>query len=600
MRTPAGKKRTRFGLSTWFLAGVALIIALVALILTLRSSRRQGEIMVQSFISRGQALIWALEAGTRTWMGVQGERGLLQQLVEETAKQPDIDYIAVTDRSGRILAHSDPDRINATFPIDLPEGWDADEDTEKVKWRVRHIGDGAVFEIRSLFAPIREDHHAFTTYQQDGHRGRHMGMPMERGMGRGMGARVDRSDATDTSGDGGKSFVFVGLDNASIDQALAEDSRRNLNGALLVAALGLGGLASLFWADRHKRSRRLLMDAQALSQEVVTSLPSGLLTRDPDGVVGIVNDTALYMLGLGRAEVAGRLLDDIPALHWDDLINRLGQRRSLEVETVLHGTGGDRAVTVTLSRIDSEDGLFLGHLFILHDVEEVKKLREEVERGRRLTALGNLAAGVAHEIRNPLSSIKGLATFLAGRVPPGGPEEESARTLVSEVNRLNRVVSELLEFARPRDMKTAPVDVAEIIDGALRLASSDAEAKRIAVVRDYEDGIPPAPVNRERLTQALLNLFLNGIQAMDSGGTLRVGLRRRPDGDGIAIVVADTGKGMSEEQLAAVFTPYYTTRPGGTGLGLAIVHQIVEGHNGGISVKSTPGKGSEFTVTLPL
>ncbi|MCD8139564.1 MAG: ATP-binding protein [Planctomycetaceae bacterium] len=549
--------------------------------------------MVQNFISRGQALIWALEAGTRTWMGAQGERGLLQQLVEETAKQPDIEYIAVTDRSGRILSHSDPARINATFPIDLPEGWEADENTEKAEWRVRQGDGGAVFEVRSLFAPIREDHHAFSDYQR-GH-GRHMGM----GMARRMRARSEETAGSDRSDDDGKSFVFVGLDHAPIDQALAEDSRRSLHNALLVAALGLGGLASLFWADRHKRSRRLLMDAQALSQEVVTSLPSGLLTRDPDGRVDIVNDTALDMLGLGRADVAGRRLDDISALDWNDLLGRLRQRRSLEVETVLHRDGGDRAVAVSLSRIDSEDGLFLGHLFILHDVEEVKSLREEVERGRRLTALGNLAAGVAHEIRNPLSSIKGLATFLAARVPTGGPEEESAQTLVSEVNRLNRVVSELLEFARPRDMKTAPADVAEIIDGALRLASSDAEAKRIVIIRDVDAAVPPVPVNRERLTQALLNLFLNAIQAMDDGGTLRVGLHRRADGDGIEIVVADTGKGMTENQLAAVFTPYYTTRPGGTGLGLAIVHQIVEGHGGGIGVKSVPGRGSEFTVTLP-
>ncbi len=598
MRTPATHTRNRFGRSAWFLAGAALIIALVALVLTLRSSRRQGEIMVQNFISRGQALIWALEAGTRTWMGAQGERGLLQQLVEETAKQPGIDYIAVTDQSGRILSHSDPGRIDETFPVDLPEGWEADEDAETTEWRVRNGPDGAVFEVRSLFAPIREDHHAYNNYQR-GHGG-HMGMGMgmgRRGMGRGMRARIEEIDE---GGDGGRSFVFVGLDNAPIDQALAEDSRRNLNGALLVAALGLGGLASLFWADRHRRSRRLLMDAQALSQEVVTSLPSGLLTRDPDGRAGIVNDTALDMLGLSRADVAGRLLDDIAALDWNDLLRRLRQRRSLEVETTLRRDGGDRAVTVSLSRIDSEDGLFLGHLFILHDVEEVKKLREEVERGRRLTALGNLAAGVAHEIRNPLSSIKGLATFLAGRVTPGGPEAESAQILVDEVNRLNRVVSELLEFARPRDMKTAPVDVAGVIDGALRLASSDAGAKGIAVVREYEPGIPPAPVNRERLTQALLNLFLNAVQAMDDGGTLRVGLHRRADGGGIEIVVADTGMGMTEDQLAAVFTPYYTTRPGGTGLGLAIVHQIVEGHGGSIGVRSALGKGSEFVVTLPV
>jgi two-component system sensor histidine kinase HydH len=227
-------------------------------------------------------------------------------------------------------------------------------------------------------------------------------------------------------------------------------------------------------------------------------------------------------------------------------------------------------------------------------------LLAEVERSRRLTALGNLAAGVAHEIRNPLSSIKGLATFLAGEVPHPGPQEDAARTLVDEVNRLNRVVSELLEFARPGAVKLVDSDVREVIDGALRLASVDADAKGVAVHRDYPSQFPRVRVNRERLTQALLNLFLNAIQAMESGGELRIGLHVVQGGGRYAVTVADTGRGMSEEVLSAVFTPYYTTRPDGTGLGLAIVHQIVEAHGGVIDVRSVPGAGSEFTITLPL
>jgi two-component system sensor histidine kinase HydH len=241
--------------------------------------------------------------------------------------------------------------------------------------------------------------------------------------------------------------------------------------------------------------------------------------------------------------------------------------------------------------------LFLAHN---HRAAEIKRLQAEAQRNERLTALGRLASGVAHEIRNPLSTIKGVATYLAKRMQPGGREEEAANAMMSEVDRLNRVVSELLDFARPAAIIPAENNLREVVDRALRLAEADIRAKRIKVHIEESPGFPPVFISPERFTQVLLNLFLNAVQAMEADGELRVAMRRNP-GDGVfSVSVADNGKGIPEDEQAAIFTPYFTTKPSGAGLGLAIVHQIVEGHGGSIRVDSAPGAGAEFTVTLPL
>ncbi len=181
--SPAVPRRMLFGLPPWLVAGVFIVLALAVAVPAWRSSYREEEIMAQAFLNRADALIWALEAGSRTWMGMRGEAELLQQLVEETAKQSGTVYLAVVDEEGHIFSHSQKERIGEDFPVDLPEGWQAMPEGESL-WRARVVEDRRVFEVRRLFSPISGDQEAFARY----HRGRHMmGMGMGRGMGMGMG-----------------------------------------------------------------------------------------------------------------------------------------------------------------------------------------------------------------------------------------------------------------------------------------------------------------------------------------------------------------------------------------------------------------------------
>ncbi|ELY3087775.1 two-component system sensor histidine kinase ZraS [Klebsiella aerogenes] len=228
-----------------------------------------------------------------------------------------------------------------------------------------------------------------------------------------------------------------------------------------------------------------------------------------------------------------------------------------------------------------------------------QQLQEAMARKEKLMALGHLAAGVAHEIRNPLSSIKGLAKYFAERTPPGGEAQELALVMAKEADRLNRVVSELLELVRPAHLNYQPVDINALIHHSLQLVSQDAQSRGIALQFTPRPELTSIKADPDRLNQVLLNLYLNAMQAIGRDGVIRVSAseaeRRR-----VKIVVKDSGKGMSDEELQAIFTPYFTTKADGTGLGLAVVQNIIEQHGGTIRAESQPGAGAIFTLWLPV
>lgn len=228
-----------------------------------------------------------------------------------------------------------------------------------------------------------------------------------------------------------------------------------------------------------------------------------------------------------------------------------------------------------------------------------QQLQEAMARKEKLMALGHLAAGVAHEIRNPLSSIKGLAKYFAERTPPGGEAQELALVMAKEADRLNRVVSELLELVRPAHLNYQLVDINALIHHSLQLVSQDAQSRGIELQFTPRPELTAIKADPDRLNQVLLNLYLNAIQAIGRDGVIHVSASEA-DRQRVKIVVKDSGKGMSDEELQAIFTPYFTTKADGTGLGLAVVQNIIEQHGGTIRAESQPGAGAIFTLWLPV
>jgi two-component system, NtrC family, sensor histidine kinase HydH len=227
---------------------------------------------------------------------------------------------------------------------------------------------------------------------------------------------------------------------------------------------------------------------------------------------------------------------------------------------------------------------------------KVAGLEREVARQERLAALGTLAAGVAHEIRNPLSSIKGFATYFGAKFESGTQDHALAEVMIGEVDRLNRVVTELLELTHPSELRLAPVCVADLVQHALKLVENDCQGKGIAVQTSVAQ-LEPVNLDADRMLQILLNLFLNAIQAMPKGGKLTVSAQRVRDR--LELSVADTGHGIQRQDLDRIFDPYFTTKNQGTGLGLATVRTMVEAHGGAVRVVSEPDLGTQVILDLP-
>ena len=229
---------------------------------------------------------------------------------------------------------------------------------------------------------------------------------------------------------------------------------------------------------------------------------------------------------------------------------------------------------------------------------------EQMKRADRLASIGEMAAGIAHEIKNPLAGIAGVIQVLRKDLPAGEPRRAIMDEVLSQVERMDKAVRNLLSFARPPEPRMTMVDVNELIGKLLDFLAPQFAKSRIAAERRLTAGLPQLVLDPDLMQQGLLNIVLNAVKAMPQGGTLTVETRGEIPADGVAgavkIIVTDSGEGISPENLSRIFSPFFTTRQQGTGLGLSITQRIVEQHNGEISVQSEAGKGAVFTISLPF
>jgi two-component system sensor histidine kinase HydH len=561
----------------WMVVGAVAILLVIVVILAVQNINREKRYMSKILSEKGASLIQSFEAGARTgMMGMMWRENQVQNLMEETARQPGIFYLVITDRAGLILAHSNRLKIGQRFINE--DAIKSLEPTTIEQWRLTDYQvDRRSFEVYRYFKPLTSTD-----------------IPRSRMM-------TDRRDwFLQSGGESDDKIIFLGLDVAPFEDARREDIRNTVIISVILLILGFSSFFSMFLAQSYRSTRRQLHDTSAFASEVATNLPVGLIATGRDGRVAFFNEAAESITGLYFEDVRGKKPHEIFLAQWIGLNSFLIQGQKI-LEQEMEFVSSDGTViplSVSATYIANESGDPVGNILILRDLGEVRKLQQEIRRTEKLAALGGLAAGVAHEIRNPLSSIKGLASFFKNKFEKGTEEREAAGVLVNEVDRLNRVISALLDFARPSELKLKPTDMNQVLEHSVRLVEQDAKTKNINIKLNKGDNISKVLLDPDRFYQCLLNLYLNAIQAMDDGGSLLVSSSKTKDGK-IKIEIEDTGKGMEQKALSKIFDPYFTTKVSGTGLGLAIVHKVIEAHKATIKVQSKVGQGTVFTIFIP-
>jgi len=394
--------------------------------------------------------------------------------------------------------------------------------------------------------------------------------------------------------------IFVGLDMGPVLAAREQDTRNAVITGLSLLLIGFAGMVSLFLAQGYRSVRGSLSRARAFSDSLVNHMPIGLVAMDPGKRIIAFNETAEALFGLPAGDVLGRTSEEtLPEIITETTEGLGATQQILEKETDCP-VSRERTIPLSIiaTRLQDDEGNFFGYVILFRDLTEVQHLKRELERNRRLAAIGSLTSGVAHEIRNPLSSIKGFATYLRERYRDNPEDLQVTDIMIQEVERLNRVIGQLLEFSRPLILNRKEAAIEPILRHAMKMIEIQALEKGVSLEVDFGRMVPDLLLDSDRMTQVFLNLTLNALNAMEKGGTLS--LRVTQSGDRtVRVDISDTGTGIGKEELGRIFDPYFTTRPSGTGLGLPIAQRIVEAHGGEILVSSEPGRGTVFSVLLP-
>lgn len=377
----------------------------------------------------------------------------------------------------------------------------------------------------------------------------------------------------------------------------------------IVAFLVVGLLASRL-SDRHDSGQKLretektLLNLRVLHERIVESIRSGLITTDLDGQIYTFNLAAEEITGYKADEMRGKniaqLLGDIA----DPIHLSLDAGKNAEQPTrfeadILTPEGFAVHIGYGISPLFAEDGETTGLIITFQDLTEIRSMEESVRRKDRLAAVGRVAAGLAHEIRNPLGAMRGAIQVMQAQTPPESAQASLMEIILRESDRLNKIITNFLTYARPRVNNFSEIDLREAVSDTFTLLKHSPEIKE---THKLEFQVPDNPVNLSadptQLKQIFWNLSRNSIQAMPNGGTLKLQLNQLPQ-NRVQIVFTDTGVGMPPQQVEQLFEPFSNSTTGGTGLGLSIVYQIVRDHNGTINVRSLEGVGTTITIEFP-
>lgn len=396
---------------------------------------------------------------------------------------------------------------------------------------------------------------------------------------------------------------------------------------IYLAAFYIVAILSSTISEELKKKKTELIQKQVdydqletFNRNIVQSLDSGLLTIDLHGKINFLNRTAeKILIRKGVAFKQASLYDLFPEI--GDVIEEMkrkspeGENSYQRYETRLSFEHGDPIhLGFSISSLTDPTGALIGHTLIFQDITRFKEMEDQMKRHDRMAAIGSLAAGMAHEIRNPLASLSGAIQMLKSELTLDQQQDHLMEIILRESERLNALITDFLLFAQPPHTHRSSWDIGKILDETIELfIHSPVFHEGIHIARPSVNGTIWAEVDPDQIRQVIWNLLINAAQAIPEHGDIRISLEkvhellrgnypfhsRGKEGDWVKVIIADSGQGIPPQEKEKIFEPFYTTKEGGTGLGLAIVHKIIESHHGMIKVESEIGRGATFTVYLP-
>jgi signal transduction histidine kinase len=523
------------------------------------------------------------------------DTNLLNNLESETSLWPYIYDISVVDTSGKALLHSNTKLVGKQIP---PRPDFVSLTTARFREQLRRVYEaGAVYDVSY---PLQLNGEPFGTIRI------------------GVSTVLLKSDITPRllhSLYFSIASIFVSLLLAAMISNVAlgplKEISRNLDTVSLGGTESLSGdesehdelgLVTLKIANLGRQMRDTKEIFSALKDNVdqlMSKLQDGLMLFTRDSRVVLVSAPVERFLGTPRGQLLGKTAQEIFSV--DSPLGALvleafARKRPLSQREFI--AAGGRRVQVSMDFVE-EKGTQIGALLIMRDAESVRRIGDEIEMSRRLSASGRVTGGVAHEVKNPINAIVLHLQLLQTKLAELDPDTRRHMDIIgSEIHRLDRVVATLVDFMRARELHLEEVDLRRVLEDVAMLASPDAEAHGVNIKIDMADDPLPIKVDMDLMKQALLNVVLNGVQAMPQGGPLTISARR--DGNAVVAEVCDRGVGIAEEAHDKIFELYFTTKKDGNGIGLAQTYQILDWHHGSVAFESTEGVGTTFRFRIPL
>jgi two-component system sensor histidine kinase PilS (NtrC family) len=373
------------------------------------------------------------------------------------------------------------------------------------------------------------------------------------------------------------------------------------------------GLLSGYLSERLRKTRRELReksidleDLRVLQDHILRSVGSGIVTMDLQGNIASWNPAAEHITGYRYDEIKSRWQE----VFGDSIKGVFGHTDSLRSHPfrfdgqIMKKDGSIALLGMTASLLKDDTNTVRGFILIFQDITKLMEMEDQVRMKERLATVGSLAAGIAHEIRNPLASLSGSIQVLQGELALQGDNKQLMDIVVRETDRLNTIIMEFLEYARLKNAQSDYIELSSVLDETIMLLKNCKEYPGNIRITHQVDPRAVIKGDSQRIRQVFWNLLINACQAMPQGGEITVTTRVIPgahdDLDWCEIIITDSGQGIAQEDRDRIFNPFFTTKTGGTGLGLSIVYRIIEDHQGTISVDSAPGKGTQFIIRLPI